>query len=338
MSHLDLTFSSRRQWCAAALFALAGGGFLTQAEAADAVVPDVKIVFSELLLWADRVAGMEMQFDHPREAQAEAFKGLGRDAAVVLKVAGNKEGHLLELDEKSRTLTLRTVAPANEDRGIDVHLSIHPFADRQQKWMYPPSAGGEVPTHPLALVAVSTSDAEGDVEARSFQLYQYGRIGRRVVLSAVKGLGPFMDQVPEAPLCLPKGESTKALVVAVDAARKHALAEGGQGWDEESTFEALRKRLAQEDHAPQWSLHRAPKGDGVLIQPYWINAGGTDMVLEWASLGGSATPALFKPLTGLVRALYYEWDAAKGQFLFKGTAPRPDDVEFLFMETGEKVE
>ncbi len=168
--------------------------------------------------------------------------------------------------------------------------------------MYPPSAGGEVPTHPLALVAVSTSDAEGDVEARSFQLYQYGRIGRRVVLSAVKGLGPFMDQVPEAPLCLPKGESTKALVVAVDAARKHALAEGGQGWDEESTFEALRKRLAQEDHAPQWSLHRAPKGDGVLIQPYWINAGGTDMVLEWASLGGSATPALFKPLTGLVRA------------------------------------
>ncbi|WP_156345198.1 hypothetical protein [Verrucomicrobium spinosum] len=37
-------------------------------------------------------------------------------------------------------------------------------------------------------------------------------------------------------------------------------------------------------------------------------------------------------------SLYYEWDAAKGQFLFKGTAPRPDDVEFLFMETGEKVE
>ena len=54
--------------------------------------------------------------------------------------------------------------------------------------------------------------------------------------------------------------------------------------------------------------------------------------------GGIATPALFKPLTGLVRALCYEWDAARGQFLLKGTAPRPDDVEFLFMETGEKVE
>lgn len=338
MSHLDLSFSSRRQWCAAALCAFAGGGLLTPAGAAETTVPDVKTVFTELLIWADRVAGKEMQFDHPRDAQAEAFKGLGRDAAGVLKVAGNKEGHLLELDEKRRTLALRTVSPANEDRGIDVHLSIHPFGDRQQKWMYPPSAGGEVPTHPLALVAVSTADAEGDVEARSFQLYQYGRIGRRVVFSAVKGLGPFMDQVPEASLCLPKGESTKPLVAAVNAARKHALAEAGQSWDEESTFDALRKRLAQEDHDPQWSLHRAPKGDGILVQPYWINDGGTDMALEWASLGGTATPALFKPLTGLVRSLYYEWDAAKGQFLFKGTAPRPDDVEFLFMETGERVE
>lgn len=338
MSHFDLSFSSRRQWCAATLFALAGGGLLTQVGAAESAVPDVKTVFTELLLWADRVAGKEMQFDHPRDSQAEAFKALGRDAAVVLKVAGNKEGHLLEVDEKRRVLALRTVAPANEDRGIDVHLSIHPFADRQQKWMYPPSAGGEVPTHPLALVAVSTSDAEGDVETRSFQLYQYGRIGRRVVFSAVKGLGPFMDQVPEAALCLPKGESTKPLVAAADAARKHALAEAGQSWDEESTFSALRKRLAQEDHDPQWSLHRASKGDGILVQPYWINDGGTDMALEWASLGGTATPALFKPLTGLVRALYYEWDAAKGQFLLKGTAPRPDDVEFLFMETGEKVE
>lgn len=338
MTHLDMSLFSRRQWCAAALLALASGSVPTRAGAAETAVPDVKTVFSELLVWADRVAGKEMQFDHPRDSQAEAFKGLGRDASVVLKVAGNKEGHLLELDDKRRSLTLRTVAPANEDRGIDVHLSIHPFADRQQKWMYPPSAGGEVPTHPLALVAVSTSDAEGDVETRSFQLYQYGRIGRRVVFSAVKGLGPFMDQVPEAALCLPNGESTRPLVAAADAARKHALAEAGQTWDEESTFDALRKRLAQEDHAPQWSLHRSPKGEGILVQPYWINDGGTDMALEWASLGGTATPALFKPLAGLVRALYYEWDAARGQFLLKGTDPRPDDVEFLFMETGEQVE
>ncbi|WP_265595216.1 hypothetical protein [Verrucomicrobium sp. BvORR106] len=337
MSH-SLAFSSRRQWCAAALMTLTGGCLLSSACAAETTVPDVKTVFAELLTWADRVAGKEMQFDHPRDAQAEAFKALGRDAGAVLKVAGNKEGHLLELDEKLRVLTLRTVAPANEDRGIDVHLSIHLFTDRQQKWMYPPSTGGEVPTHPLALVAVGTSDAEGDVETRSFQLYQYGRIGRRVVFSAVKGLDPFMDQAPEAALCLPKGEATKSLVTAADAARKHALAEAGQTWDEESTFAALRARLSLDEQAPQWSLHRAPKGDGILVQPYWINDGGTDMALEWASLGGTATPALFKPLTGLVRSLHYEWDATKGRFLLKGTAPRPDDVEFLFMETGEKVE
>ncbi|WP_075087127.1 hypothetical protein [Verrucomicrobium spinosum] len=145
MSHLDLTFSSRRQWCAAALFALAGGGFLTQAEAADAVVPDVKIVFSELLLWADRVAGMEMQFDHPREAQAEAFKGLGRDAAVVLKVAGNKEGHLLELDEKSRTLTLRTVLLRMKTAGSTCICPFIPLPTVSRSGCIPPLPAGKCP-------------------------------------------------------------------------------------------------------------------------------------------------------------------------------------------------
>jgi hypothetical protein len=326
---------SRRQWCARALTLLAGGLLLPPASAEQNPLPDVKAVFADLLLWADRVAGQEMQFDHPRDEQAAAFKALGRQADAVLRVAGNKEGHLLEVDDARGTLTLRTVSPKNEDRGINLHLSIHPFADKHHKWMYPPSAGGEVPAHPIALVAVGTEDAEGDVEARSFQLYQYGRSGRRVVFSAVKGLGDFMDPTPEAALCLPKGEVLKIAESQADAARKKVLAELGTAWSEESTFGALRTRLLNEaETPPQWSLHRPIKAEGILVQPFWINDGGTDMAAEWASSSGTATTALSRPLFELVRALRYEWDAAKGTFLLKGTVPRPDDVEFLMMETG----
>lgn len=329
---------TRREWCARALAAAASAGFLQKAMAAEISLPDPKVVLADLLTWAARVVKQEMNFDHPRDEQASAFKALGAEAAKVMKVAGNKEGHLLLVDNSKGTLEMRTVSPTNEDRGVNLHLSIHPFADKQRKWMYPPSAGGEMPTHPMALVMVSTEDSEGDGECRSFQLYQYGRVGKRVVFSAAKGLGDFMNEVPEAERCLAKGEGSVKAEEKMNSARKRAMEAIGQEWSADSDFKSLRTLLLTPEQAEaQWSARPTSDGKGIFIQPFWMNDGGSDIAASWASPTGTAAPELLRPFFELVRSLKYEWDASAGQFVLKGTAPRPDDVEFLEIETGEKA-